>query len=540
MNNKALFQKRINPLSRSCNTNSAVLRNPLGLHATLAPISTTVAFQVSNPLNHHRPPNIPKREISESYSLKPMKNRRSSGLNAKNEIHPLNTVNFNRNIEKTYIRSSSLKQASSFINEAERDYQLNIHFVSNWGHPNLISCSEIDILGKDRTPIQKVSISEYINKDPNSSDGEPYINSNINPQFFDRLCNHFLIKETQNDCWYSNWKPKSKKPLLLSINITSKERPEYIRIWNSKFLPESNLRNFTVIYEGQVVGEGEVPINFCVVTKLNSEIIKPIPISIPPLCDPTTLEQIQEQQQHPDQQRKPSLVNFGIAREEMLSIFQENVSSLDCDQYGKMFVPRIKHLKFTLIEAYDTNSKEIGLNSIELFDVNGKSISFSNIKTVNIVNAKCVSSPFKLFKDHRRTMDSSDMWLCEKEIDEQKASQKHSSIDLCPKLTVDLSKEKKIILIRIWNYNGFDEFSHYGVRKMKIESDKSLLWIGNLNAAKGMTSKYVDGITDVWLTDKTPWIDCPQISEYRTSRFQDSSRSSVEYSSSRDNTERTD
>ena len=531
--------KRLNPLSRSYNTNSAVLRNHFNVHPNLSSISTTISHQGPNPLNH-RPPNIPKREISESYSLNPVKQRRLSGLGSKNDNQALNTANFNRNIERTYIRSSSLKQASSFINAAEREYQLNIHFASNWGHPNLITCSEIDILGKDKTPLQKVSISEYIPKDPNNAD-EPYIYSNLNSQFFDRMCNHILIKETKDDSWYSNWNPKSKIPLILNINIISKERPEYIRIWNSKYLPESNLRNFTVHYERQIVGQGEVPINFCVVTKLNSEIIKPVPIAIPPLCDPTTLEQIQEHHKYPIPQKKSNIINFGIAKEEMLSIFQEEVNSLDCDKYGKMFVPRVKRLKFTLLEAFDPDSNEMGLNSIELFDVNGKSFSFSHIKSVNILNGKCVSSPFKLFKDHRRTMDSSDMWICEKEIDEEKKNNPNcSKLDLSTKLTVDLSKEKKIVLIRIWNYNGFNEFNHYGVKKMRIDSDKGFLWRGILNEAKGMTSKIIDGITDIWLTDKTPWIDCPQISEYRTSRFQDSSRSSVEYSSSREPTERTD
>lgn len=532
MSNKINYQKHLNPLSRSYNTNSAVLKNPFNAHANLSPIST-ISHQIPVASNHHRLPNIPKREISESFSLNPVKNRRLSILNSKNDNQALNSINFNKSIEKTYIRSSSLKQASSFMNTIEKNYQLNIHLTTNWGHPSLITCSEIDILGKDKTPLPKISISEYIPRDPNNSD-EPYTTSDLNPQFFNRLCNHFLIKETKDDSWYSNFNPKSKIPLILTINITSIEPPEYIRIWNSKFLPESNLRNFTVLYERQIVGKGEVPIDFCVVTKLNSEIIKPIPIIIPPLCDPTTLEQIQGQ--HSNAQKNGMIVNFGITKDEMLSIFQEN-ANIDCDKYGKIFVPRVKRLKFTLIEAYDPNSNEMGLNSIELFDINGKSISFSTIKTVNILNGKCVSSPFKLFKDHRRTMDSSDMWICEKEIDEKIVPSKCSSLDLCTKLTVDLSKEKKIILIRIWNYNGFDEFNHFGVKKMRIDSDKGFLWRGLLNEAKGMTSKIVDGITDVWLTDKTPWLDCPQISEYRTSRFQDSSRSSVDYSS-RESTER--
>lgn len=536
MSNKVTFQ-RTNILSRSCNTNSTVLRNHGILHPSLHPILPSVSHQVPTPLHHHSPLNLPKREITESNSLKVVKQRRLSDLSSKNDNQVINTSQLNRNIEKTYLRSSSLKQASSIATMIEKEYLLTIQFISNWGHPNIISCSEIDILGKDRTPLPKVSISEYVHKDPNRYE-EPNTNTDVNPQNLNLLCNHFLIKETKEGSWCSNWKPKSKKPFLLNINITSNEHPEYIRIWNSKFLPESNIRFFRVFYDMQVIAEGEVPINFCVVTKLHSDIIKPLPISIPPLCDPTTLEKIHQDQDHSLNQieeEKSKDVNFGLTRDEMLAIFQENVNNIDCDKYGRMFVPRVRKLSFTLIESYDPNSAGIGLNSIELFDINGKNISFSSIKSVNILNGKCVSSPFNLFKDHRRTMDSSDMWICEKEKENE--HQNCSSINSYPKLTVDLAREKKIVMIRIWNYNGFDEFNLYGVRKMRIDSDKGLLWRGVLNAAKGMTSRIVDGITDIWLTDKTPWMNCPQISEFRTSRNPDTERS-VDYSSSRESTER--
>lgn len=346
----------------------------------------------------------------------------------------------------------------------ETMYRVTLSLESNWGDPNLITCSEIDLLTRDRVPIENMKIVP---------DNDRYLSKNLS-----LLTNHKMIKSDMKEAWSTKWW-KNHPPIVLQLVCNSDHPPEFIRIWNGKYESAAHVRKFTVYIENNFVCTGEAPYEFGVVLLIKSN----------------------------DFKIKPQ---FDLA-----SIDTKTQVIMEIDKYGVMAVPSYQRLVFKILGTYTDENYSAGLNCIEFFGSDGKPIPFSAVRGLSVQQCNNLSSPYKLLKPKRRTMELADMWIC----------QKTSANDI-PTLIVDLVKPYKIVMIRIWNFNAAEGHDDIGIKKLRIECNDKPIWVGRLNAAKGMISKIVEGVTDIWLTDIEKWKDCPCISDIRTSRS-DSSREST-------------
>lgn len=342
----------------------------------------------------------------------------------------------------------------------EIDYEFVVLLLSTWGQSECITCSEIDFLTEDRIPIPDVRAS-FTNKNEIE---KQYIND------LQSICNRTLVK-TPRHCWSYNWDFKNG-PVSLCFSFTSTKAPEYIRIWNGKLDTDSQLKGFRVYFNKKRLYEGEVPCQFGIVAhiKLSDDL-------------------------------KMSIFNFA-------KLFDDD-TLYDTDKYGRILVHPAKQIAIKLIDTFTPGSKDVGLNSIQFFcSKEGKEISFSSIKTIKVTGATSVYSPFHLLKDRKRTMDEKDMWIAHRDNPNDKIW-----------YVVTFNKPIPIILVRIWNYNGSDV--DIGVKKALITVDDNIVWSGCLNKAKGMTSKIVEGVTDIWLSEMEKWKDVPAIATIQTTRVDD-------------------
>lgn len=352
----------------------------------------------------------------------------------------------------------ALTQSPKTLPLPELDYQYIVLFFSTWGKSDYITCSEIDFLTEDRVPIQNVQIT-FTNKSLNTK-------QNLNDLNF--LIDKSLVN-TPRGTWSFPWNPE-EVPLSLCFSFSSTKTPEYIRIWNGKLNPNSQLKEFRVYFDKKRLYTGEVPCQF--------GIVAPIKLS---------------------DELKLSMYNFA-------KIFDEE-PVYDIDKYGKIYVPPIKQFSIEMIDTFRPGSKDIGLNSIQFFcSNNGKEVSLSSIRNVKITGATSIYSPFQLLKDKKRTMDEKEMWMANRENPKDKVS-----------YFITFNKPVPLILVRIWNFNGDDV--DIGVRKALIKLDDNVVWTGCLNKAKGMTSKIVEGVTDIWLSEMEKWKDATGIESILTTRI---------------------
>ena len=352
-----------------------------------------------------------------------------------------------------------------------KEYRIKLHFMSNWGHPELITCSEVDFLDRDRKIINGCKVFH------NGIELENPKNIHLcNIKDLDKLVNRTLIKTTVEESWVSKW--IFTEPLILVFKFMSPKPPDYIRIFNGKYLPEANVKHFRVYSDNdRFICEGDVPKSFGteMVFKLGSM------AEFPPIEKLNVLQQQFNEEIFND--KKGSFndmknIGFGV------------------DKFGKIYVPYINEISITLVEPFDISSDQIGLNALELFCEDGQVISnkyLSDTSTICILNGYSYNSPYNLFKGNKKSQNSDDMWNAKWEKDNP------------PTVRIVFERPKKIVMVRVWNHNGIDDSYKNGTKKIKLSSGKETLWRGVLTKSRGMTSKTRNGINDIWIVEKLPW-----------------------------------
>ncbi|OHT06532.1 hypothetical protein TRFO_25417 [Tritrichomonas foetus] len=419
-----------------------------------------------------------------------------------------------RSYEKKLSRLRAVSHVPRSMPAAEFDLQITIQFISNWGNSNTITCSEVDFLTGDRIPVSNVRVSF----------GNKLLNTPENLNHLQKLCNKTLVK-VQKDCWsfpfnqqlrklqsksqlelvnfkndyvsqnifnklnkgyknnfvfdgkienHENYKSLlnevsyDDEPLSIVFSLITDRPPEFVRIWNGKLEPATQLKDFKVLFNDKTIYKGEVPCQFGV----NAAIL------------------IETDQIHP----KLSLSKL---------FFNENKDSTD--NFGVLPIPSTTKLEIDMISNFTIHDKRIGLNCIQFFGINGCEIPISEIRTVTVKGATSIFSPYRILKDKRRTIDEKEMWIAEK-----------YHIDDIVKLIVTFAHPEKIVMIRVWNYNGEDY--DIGVKKARITIDGLNVWNGCFKKAKGMTTKIVDFVTDIWLAEKEIWKEYKEIKDPPTTR----------------------
>lgn len=331
----------------------------------------------------------------------------------------------------------------------EFDFQITIHLMSNWGDPELMTLSEVDILGKDRIPLPNIRVTAGHKRD-------------ISPRL-NLLVNRELVKETVKEAWSHHW-TQNDLPIILNFVVTAHQPPECIRLWNIKERPEASLKDFAIYIDDQFIFSGECPMRFGCHVQL----------------------------------RKDSL---SIMKRVKSNIFKPlDSKSLEIDQYGLIPIKRIKHLEIRILETTDPQSNVVGLNGIEFFNEKGENITFDKVKSISLQGATGITTIFKLMKPDKYTCSFNDMYVAEKDKFRSKIS-----------FFFNFHCKIPIVMIRVWNYNCGDEVRRYGVSKMEVYSNNCLLWRGPIKRSKGLVNNLKKLTTEIWLTEPQIWKDCAQI-----------------------------
>jgi len=335
----------------------------------------------------------------------------------------------------------------------ELEYKVTFQFLENWGGKDFITCSEIDFLGKDRTPLPITSIVP--------------LRKTEKPDDYWFLCDSHLIKSEPSKQWTHEWNSETI-PVVVHFFVRSYKPPEYVRIWNNRLFPQNNVKRYAIYIDDMFTYCGEMPIDFGHIAMIKNSHI--------PILPPITLieEEVEKKEDH--------------------------------DEYGKIPIPEVKDLTLYFLETYGGDSHYLGLNSIEIFDYKGNVLKESMIETIQISNGESLSSPYRVFKNKLRTMDMVDMWTARRTGTDNVS------------MNITLTEQQRVVMVRIWNYNGGIDAKYFGTKFLKLCTNNKCVWIGKIPCAKGMTSKILDGVFDIWLTDPKEFKNLPNIKNINTSR----------------------
>lgn len=339
----------------------------------------------------------------------------------------------------------------------ELEFTVNMQFISNWGDPSEITVSEVDFLNSDKVPMK---VSKIV--------PENIVSEKMEIKEFRKISNNIMIKENDQHKWKHEWH-EGHAPLSIDFTVCGLRPPDFVRIWNTG--GNSSLRKFAVFIEKKLVGRSEVPESFGVVM--------PIKLDGIPMM--------------------PSLAN----------IFSGNhleAESLLKDKFGILPLDKTATIVIRVFSAFDKNSMYVGLNSIELFDVTGKEIHERDIESICVQGGNNLSSPYNLFKDARRSIELSEMWIAEK--------QKDVPLDI----VIQLKRAMQVSLVRFWNYNYDAEAKHKGCANFCIFLEAKPYSFGRLRPGNGTLSQILNSVTDVWLCDSPELRQLSSITSVHTSR----------------------
>lgn len=254
-------------------------------------------------------------------------------------------------------RRPSLCRAKSASDALPNDYKVfcvRIRIISNYGDPNYVTCSEIDVLDSES---KHISILSTVFDPPQK------VNSSS-------LTNGILIKSKSEDEWVGVWNPNG---ITIELTVASLNTPTALRIWNGRDHSAKNIKEISISIGETHVNNAVIPQDFGIVIFLDVD--------------------------------KPDVV---FAEKPKIKIPPEYSVA---DVFGEVPVMPCKEMKIEFLSGY-SNTQFMGLNAMEIFLCNGKRLNLRNdVKKMTIENANIMSAPQRLFRSNRATMDMSDMFL---------------------------------------------------------------------------------------------------------------------------------
>ncbi|EAY14314.1 hypothetical protein TVAG_026350 [Trichomonas vaginalis G3] len=346
-------------------------------------------------------------------------------------------------------QSMQLIHPSQSMDLPEQKYEIDLHLLSNYGHPSQICLSKIEVLTKDRIPISNVTVVPEDLK---------YVNESIS-----FLTSNSLLKSTMNEMWHADFVPNGS-PVIFHILVSAFLPPEFIRVFNSKIGESMNTKEVSVYIAGKFIQTTSVPLDFGSTVSLKAS----------------------------DFQNITPIENFLVTPKVPTFLRLK-------DDFGNLPILKTSSISFKLYNS-TSGKPRLGLNGLEFFDLNGKLLSSDLITNIEVFNGASISSPRYLFKDDKNTMNIDDMWI---------AGISESPIVL----RVEYSEPRLISLIRIWNYNGYPDCNLYSTKNIKIYINDTIpVYFGRLKRGKGMTTGIEESVTDIWVSENYHLKHLPQVS----------------------------
>ncbi|OHT06548.1 hypothetical protein TRFO_25442 [Tritrichomonas foetus] len=133
-------------------------------------------------------------------------------------------------------------------------YEMKVRILSNFGNPDYLTTSEIDVLDENKSTIQNLSCFLTKGKDETIS----------------RIVNQQMIKGSIGETWVHSFSPeKSSESVEINFHFRSASKPTAIRIFPSSYLVNANINEFIVLLNGKFVFRGNASDSFCTSAKFD-------------------------------------------------------------------------------------------------------------------------------------------------------------------------------------------------------------------------------------------------------------------------------
>jgi len=150
--------------------------------------------------------------------------------------------------------SDVLRKGASMDTVESLTQKFQIRFLSNWGDPSIISCSDILFLDDNHRGIPILSIT-----------GEPMDIRKTNLQ---QMITGMMYKTSMDECWKASW--ENRYPIEITVIIENIGRVSQIRFFNCEIQGKSGVREVEVIQKDKLLWKGEITPDFGIVATLDS------------------------------------------------------------------------------------------------------------------------------------------------------------------------------------------------------------------------------------------------------------------------------
>lgn len=149
----------------------------------------------------------------------------STSLPCKLKLESLSNLHDHASPPRVFPTLNSAK--SGVYNKSVHNF-IRINIIDNWGDPNHLTISNMQLLNKNKKAIYSDAITTTTENVPDLS----------------CLCDENLVKREDDNYFCMDW--SKKKELTILLSVPSNETPFYIRIWNIKFNEETGVKNVEI------------------------------------------------------------------------------------------------------------------------------------------------------------------------------------------------------------------------------------------------------------------------------------------------------
>lgn len=225
---------------------------------------------------------------------------------------------------ENFVKETLAKRSENRTSKAEisgEEHRVTVRIRSIYGECNFVTCSAIDVLGLDKTPIPVTSIRYESTR-------------KTSPELL-KLVDGKLIKVEESAIWTHTWPPDpSLNSLDISITVRSEEAPASLRIWPNQLTRDGNVKEVEIYLEDVGVYDGEIPIDFGQIIPL-----------------------------------KPPETNIDL-RELIHKTKVVTEKPVPKDTHGNYFDVEFETIEFNILESWGSTTK-FGLSMIKLYDIFG-------------------------------------------------------------------------------------------------------------------------------------------------------------------------
>ena len=326
----------------------------------------------------------------------------------------------------------NLSNSTNNLPIREEPQDCNIYMVvvkENWGDPSTISCSYMNFLSKERSPLQPLKIL-------------------TNPPLKDTSASLLLgdLVKDENKIFKTKWPLEDDSILSIIYFYPPTAKPYFLRLFNPKTNQETSIKYIEVYQGAKDIYHGEIEKSYWRDIALNVLPTKAI---------------------------TPSFSTNGITS--LLPLLANKPAPKD--KFGILPIPLVTKITIEILSNYG-NESQLGLNYVSFFSDIDVPVPASDIENIEIDNVKSFRNLDYLIKMKNRSYDDEVMFMCFVDWNIIKKEKDIGGQPHYPKITFTFKRRLRITSVDIINFTGVLKGLDCGAKNIKITAKKIPLWVG--------------------------------------------------------------